>query len=169
MKKIFNLGIIMLMAIVACVSCKSKDKAPETAPEPPKKEVYTPVHKSTTVDLTKIKTYNYFDAPMRTAASSVAVDYDQNRPYARPITVKYRYSNGDTYTYTVPADFGLWDNEAGRLRVVIDGENTVWLQGQTKKGKFCEFVFYGNPKYNGTKVKPNSYRNLPAGEIKYRK
>jgi len=169
MKKIFNLGIIMLMAIVAFVSCKSKDKAPETAPETPKVEAYKPINKLTVVDLTRIQTYNYFDAPMKAAATGVSVNYDEKVPYARPITVKYRYSNGDTYTYTVPADFGLWNNEAGRLRVVVDAENTVWLQGQTKKGKFCEFVFYGNPKYNGTKVKPNSYRNHPAGEIKYRK
>lgn len=151
-------------------SCDKENKESETAPvpEPPKVEAYQPVHSSTTVDMKKIKKYAYFNAPMSTAAVSVQVLYDQNAPYVQPITVKYSYANGDTHTYTVPAEFGLWRNEAGRLRVVSDDKGTVWMQGQTKNGSFHELIFYGDPQFNGKKIKPNSYRNLPAGEIKYR-
>ncbi len=152
-------------------SCNKENKAPETAPEPvaPKAEAYQPVHQSSTVDLKSARKYAYFNAPTPTAAASVDVLYDRKAPYVQPVVVKYTYANGDTYTYTVPAEFGLWRNEAGRLRVVIDDKATVWLQGQTKGGKFHELIFYGDPQFNGKKIKPNTYRNLPAGEIKYRK
>jgi hypothetical protein len=95
----------------------------------------------------------------------VAVNYSKKAPYVKPIEVKYSYKNGDTYTYVIPSTFALWQNEAGKLRVVVDRENTVWLQGQTKSGKFHELIFYGNPKFNGTKIKPNSY----VDEIRYSK
>ena len=80
----------------------------------------------------------------------------------------YVYPNGDTFTYVIN-NFFVWPNQNGRDRIITDGDCTVWIQGQTKGGKFYEFVFYGDPKHNGSKIKPNSYRNLPAGEIKYRK
>lgn len=168
MKKI---AVILPMFIVAGLfaSCNN-DKTEETpVPETPVQEVYQPVHKSSAVDLSTAQKYDYRNAPMDAPATGVTVSYDQKKPYTQPITVKYTYANGDSYTYTIPAEFGLWKNQAGKFRVVIDQDHTVWLQGQTKKGKFHEFVFYGDPKYNGTKVKPNSYRNPPAGEIKYRK
>lgn len=152
-------------------SCNKDNKEPETAPVPdtPKEEVYQPVHNSSTVDLKTAKKYAYYNAPTSSPAASVQVLYDQKAPYTQPIVVKYTYANGDTYTYTVPADFGLWRNEAGRFRVIYDDKGTVWMQGQTKAGKFHELIFYGDPQFNGKKIKPNSYRNLPAGEIKYRK
>lgn len=166
MKKFFVLCAIASML----ASCNSEKKeAPVAEPPAPKKEVYQPVHQSSTVDLKTAKKYTYLNAPLQTAATSVTVDYDQKTPYAKPITVKYSYANGDTYTYTIPADFGLWKNQAKRFRVVSDDKCTIWLQGQTKNGKFHEFVFYGDPQYNGKKIKPNSYKNLPAGEIRYRK
>ncbi len=108
-----------------------------------------------------IKTYNYYNSPFSTSATSVEVEYNAKVLY-QPIKIRYKYSNGDTYTHVIPDQFGLWQNENGRLRVVSDG-STVWLQGQTREGKFCEFVFYGDPKNNGKKIKPNSYRN----QIKY--
>lgn len=169
MKKIFGTFAICAMACVFVTSCgNKKEEVPAPAPEPVVEEVYQPQHTSVTVDLKTIKTYNYTAAPEGAPATSVVVNYDQKKPY-QPIEIKFTYANGDTRTYIVPADFGLWKNQSGRFRVVSDDKCTVWLQGQTKKGKFCEFVFYGDPQFNGKKIKPNSYRNLPAGEIKYRK
>ena len=170
MKKFFV--ALAVAAMASCLfSCGEKEKEVEKAPapEPVKEEVYQPQHQSQTIDLKTVKKYNYFAAPTAAPATSVVVNYDQKKPYAQPIEVKYTYANGDTYTYIVPAEFGLWKNTAGKFRVISDEEGTVWLQGQIKKGKFCEFVFYGDPKHNGTKIKPNSYKNLPAGEVKYRK
>jgi len=167
MKKI--LGILTMLVMVGMFASCGKKKAEPVVLETQKQEVYQPVHKSSVVDLKTAKKYEYRYAPMNAPAVGVSVDYDKKTPYAKPIVIKYAYANGDTYTYTVPADFGLWRNEAGKLRVVYDNDCTVWIQGQTKSGKFHEFVFYGNPKYNGTKVKPNSYKNPPVGEIKYRK
>lgn len=160
--------ILALFAIcIFAVSC-NKEQAPAPEPVPEAPEVYQPQNVQEFVDLTKVKTYNYYKAPKADlSAASVAVTYDEKVLY-QPIKIKYTYANGDTYTYTIPAEFGLWANEAGRLRVVTDKQNTVWLQGQTKTGKFCEFVFYGDPAFNGKKIRPNSYRNLPAGEIVYR-
>lgn len=168
MKKI--LGTVALCAIcMLATSCGKKKEAPAPAPEPVVEEVYQPQHSSETIDLKTIKTYNYISAPDGPAATSVVVNYDQKKPYTQPVEIKFTYANGDTRTYVIPASFGLWKNQAGRFRVVSDDACTVWLQGQTKKGKFCEFVVYGDPQFNGKKIKPNSYRNLPAGEIKYRK
>lgn len=153
------------------VACNNKAKEPEPVPVPetPKEEVYQPVHQTTTVDLKKAKKYAYFNTPTAEAATFVEVLYGQKEQYVQPIVVKYAYANGDTYTYTIPEEFGIWRNEADRLRVIYDDKCTVWIQGQTKAGKFHEFIFYGNPQFNGKKIKPNSYRNLPAGEIVYRK
>lgn len=167
MKKIlFSLSMTILMAGMFA-SCGNKKEAEVVVNEPPKQEVYQPKHQAGTVDLKTTKTYNYVNAPMNARATSVRVDYDPKTLY-KPITIKYSYANGDSYTWTVPKEFGLWANEAGKLRVVSDNNCTVWIQGQTR-GKFLEFVFYGDPANNGKKVKPNSYRNLPAGEIVYRK
>ena len=163
--KAIKLFALCAMVCMLAVSCGKKKEATPVVQEP-KVEQYQPKHGRATVDLENIKTYNYYNAPMAAAAKSVVVTYDPKVLY-QPITIKYSYENGDTYTYDIPVTFGLWANENGRLRVVSDAEGTVWLQGQTKAGKFCEFVFYGNPKYNGKKIKPNSYRNLPAGEIVY--
>lgn len=166
MKKFF--GMLAFVAIASMfASCGDKEKKVETTPvpEPVKEEVYQPQHQTKDIDLKTVKKYNYFAAPVAAPAASVVVNYDQKKPYAQPVEVKYTYANGDTYTYTIPADFGLWKNTAGKFRVITDNEGTVWMQGQTKKGKFCEFVFYGDPKHNGSKIKPNSYKN----EIRYRK
>jgi hypothetical protein len=165
MKKfIIFLAFIAVALIVN--GCKKEQPAPEVIEEPVV-EVYKPIHQSTTVDPYSAKKYAYFAAPVNEAATSVTISYDHKTPYAQPIVIVYTYENGDTYTYTIPKDFGLWANERGRLRVVLDNENTVWLQGQTKKGHFHEFIFYGNPKFNGKKIKPNSYTNHPHGSIKY--
>ena len=164
-----NFIIFAFIAVALCVtSCKKEQPAPEPVKDPVP-EVYQPVHTGKTVDLASAETYSYFNAPTNNVAQFVSVKYDSKTPYKAPIVIEYSYSNGDTYTYTIPKDFGLWENEAGYLRVVTDKENTVWLQGQTKKGKFHEFIFYGNPKFNGKKIKPNSYLNHPAGVIKYAK
>ncbi len=163
--------ISAMVAIVGmCVSCsEKKEENVPVEPAAPQEVAYQPVHQTSDVDLAKASKYTYFAAPMSAAATGVTVDCDKKVPYGQPIVVKFSYANGDTYTYTIPKDFGLWKNSAGRFRVITDDKCTVWLQGQTKSGKFHEFVFFGDPKFNGTKIKPNSYRNLPAGEIVYRK
>ncbi len=169
MKKFF--GMLAIVAIASmCASCNEEKKVAEApAPAPVKKEVYQPQHNAQAVDLKTAKKYHYFNAPTASPATAVVVNYNEKTPYAAPIEVKFNYANGDTFTYTIPAEFGLWKNQAGKFRVISDNKCTVWIQGQEKNGKFHEFVFYGDPKHNGTKIKPNSYRNLPAGEIKYRK
>ena len=164
--KNFIISLAFIAIALSVVSCKQKQEPAPVITEPVV-EVYQPVHTSQTIDLSSAGKYTYFAAPLNDVAQSVKVSYDTQTPYAKPIVIVYTYSNGDTYTYTIPQDFGLWNNEYGRLRVVIDKENTVWLQGQSKKGKFHEFVFYGNPKFNGKKIKPNSYHNHPEGIIKY--
>lgn len=165
MKKLFYV-LSMLTMVGLLASCGKKEEKPVV--EPPQQEVYKPVHKSSAIDLKTAKRYDYRNAPMNAPATEVIVKYDEKTPY-RPIVIGYVYANGDTYTYAISEEFGLWQNEAGKFRVLSDDNCTVWLQGQTKDGKLHEFVFYGDPKYNGTKITPNSYRNLPAGEIKYRK
>lgn len=164
MKKII---LFMLCACVLFVSCKQK-KADEVVVSTPEPEVYQPTHLLKTVDYKLTKTYNYFAAPLNVAAKEVEVNYDVREPYTKPIEVVYVYPNGDTFTYILK-DFGIWTNENNRHRVLTDKNCTVWIQGQTKSGQFREFVFYGNPQYNGKKISPNSYRNLPEGEIVYRK
>ena len=161
----FIIYLAFIAIALSVTACKQKQE-PAPVQEPPV-EVYQPVHTSQTVDLAATDKYIYFRAPLNDVAQSVKVSYDAKTPYAAPIAIVYTYQNGDTYTYTIPKDFGLWNNEYGRLRVVIDKENTVWLQGQTRKGQFHEFIFYGNPKFNGKKIKPNSYINHPEGIIKY--
>lgn len=147
-------------------ACKAKKEEPVVEQVTVKEEVYQPKHHSKTIDLSSIKTYEYVSAPTSEPATSVVVSNYQT-PYKEPIVIKYSYANGDSYTYTIP-DFGLWCNQNGKIRVITDKENTVWLQGQTKKGKFHELIFYGNPKFNGKKIKPNSYLNPPYGLIEYR-
>ena len=164
--------IILFLLAFAClfvVSCNKDEKTTaQTPPEkPPKQEVYQPVHTTKTIDFGTAKTYNYSLAPTNVAAQSVKVVYDLKYNYTQPIKVIYTYKNGDTFTYVIN-NFGIWCNENMRPRVIYDNHGTVWIQGQTKKGKFHEFVFFGDPKFNGCKITPNSYRNLPAGEIKYR-
>ena len=167
MKKFFGMLVFIIM-ISLLASCGKEKKVELTpAPEPVKEEVYQPTHQSATIDFKTAKKYNYFNAPTNSPATAVVVNYNEKTPYAAPIEVKFNYANGDTFTYTISAEFGLWKNQAGKFRVISDNDGTVWLQGQTKKGRFCEFVFYGNPKNNNSKIKPNSYKNLPAGEIKY--
>jgi uncharacterized protein YxeA len=166
MKKIIILLTLCALIVGSFTACKKEKKAEEIpTPPAPVEKVYTPKHQSTTVELKGLKTYAYFNSPAQEVATSVAVNYSKKAPYVKPIEVKYSYKNGDTYTYVIPSTFALWQNEAGKLRVVVDRENTVWLQGQTKSGKFHELIFYGNPKFNGTKIKPNSY----VDEIRYSK
>ena len=170
MKQFFKFSaMVAIVGMLASCSDKKEETPVLVEPKPSQEVVYQPVHQSFDVDLAKSRKYTYYAAPAATAATSVTVDYDAKTPYASPIVVKFGYANGDTYTYTVPATFGLWKNSAGRFRVITDDKCTVWLQGQTKSGKFREFVFYGDPQFTGKKIKPNSYRNLPAGEIVYRK
>lgn len=173
MKKFFSYLAIFAMILV-CVSCGSKeeqatpDLTSKPVTEPAKQEVYQPVHKSENVNAMRCKKYNYFAAPLATPATSVQVDY--TTPYKSDVIVKYTYANGDTYTYTIAKTYGLWTNaQTGNYKVICDDKCTVWLQGQTYTGGFHEFVFYADPALNGTKIKPNSFKNLPAGEIKYRK
>ena len=168
MKKIIQ--TIAMCVLVSCFcSCKNKpQEVIEPIPTPPaKQEVYQPKHQSSVIDLKSAKKYEYVNAPYNEPAISVELLYNNKVPYAQPITIRYKYENGDSYTYTIPSELGLRANENGKFRILSDKENTVWIQGQTRKGKFHEFVFYGNPKYNGKKIKPNSYLNPPTGEIKY--
>lgn len=164
MKKILlSLAVIGLLA-----SCGNndaeKDVAKQTTPQEVEKPTPPPVkHDVNTVDFKSMKKYNYVNAPKTVAAKSVVVNYDAKNPYAKPLEVVFTYSNGDTFKYVLQ-DFALWNNQAGKPRLVADASNTVWLQGQTKNGKFCEFVFFGDPKHNGSKISPNSYKN----QIKYR-
>lgn len=163
--------ILMLFAIVLSVvvsSCKEEKKELATSvSETVEVKTYQPKHQSKVVDLSSKETYVYVNAPTKHKARSVTVDYDPKIPYAKPIVIKYSYGNGDTYTYTVPKDFGLWKNQNGKFRVITDDECTVWVQGQIRNGKFKELIFYGNPENNGKKIKPNSYYNLPVGLIRY--
>jgi len=166
MKK--TIALFALVSMLASCSQNSETTDPNPVPEPIEEAVYQPQHQSATIDLASAKKYDYRNAPLDKPATSVTVNYDKV-PYAKPIEVVYTYENGDTFTYIIPADFGLWQNSVGRFRVIKDAECTVWLQGQTKNGKFHEFVLFGRPEKNGQKIRPNSYRNLPDGEIKYRK
>ena len=166
--KNFIILFTFIAVALSVTSCKQKQEPTPTIQEPVV-EVYQPVHNGKIVDLAIANRYTYFPAPTGSTAKSVKVDYDNKTPYATPIVITYSYGNGDTYTYTIPNEFGLWENELGRLRVVVDDQNTVWLQGQTKNGKFHEFVFYGDPRFNGKKIKPNSYLNHHYGVIKYAK
>ena len=162
---------IIIVLVMACifVSCKKKQEEVEVVPveQPQKEEVYQPSHKKTVVNFGETIMYNYYKAPSASVASSVKVNFDANKPYTQPIEVVYSYPKGDTYTYVLE-NFGVWQNESGKYRIITDEKNTVWIQGQTKTGNFKEFVFFGDPKYNGSKIAPNSYRNLPKGEIRYR-
>ena len=161
--------IFSLIAMAMSVSSCQKKQAEQPVVEPEViVEEYQPVHHHQTIDLAQADRYTYFYAPIDDYAQSVNVSYNHKCAYAAPIVITYYYENGDTYTYTIPQDFGLWKNEYGRFRVVTDSECTVWLQGQTKSGKFHELVFYGNPYYDGTKITPNSYINHPKGVIGYR-
>ncbi len=164
MKKFFGM-IACIVAIASLTSCGNK-KVEEKAPvqEPVKEEVYQPKHESQTIDLKGAKKISYYNAPTASPATSVAVNYDQKKPYAAPVEIVYTYANGDTYTYTIPAEFGLWKNSASKFRVITDADGTVWLQGQEKNGKRHEFVFFGDPKHNDAKITPNSYKNT----IRYR-
>jgi hypothetical protein len=171
MKKIlFSIAVIGMLA-----SCSNNDAEKQVA-EPTTKEVAKPTpppakNETDSVDFKKAKKYNYVNAPKAVAAKSVTVLYDAEKPYAKPVEVCFTYENGDTYKYVLK-DFGLWtDKVAGKgkekilkARLITDADNTVWIQGQTKKGKVCEFVFYGNPKHNGQKITPSTKNN----EIKYR-
>lgn len=156
--KIFALVAMFALMVSACK--QKKEEAP--IPEAPKPEVYQPQHKTAVVDLKTAKTYHYVAAPMSTAAKSVTVNYDGKNPY-QTILVTFVYVNGDTFIYTVPDEFGIWKNEAGKWRILNDG-STVWMQGQTKQGKFHELIFYGDPRNNAKKITPNSY----TGVIAYR-
>jgi hypothetical protein len=167
MKK--SIFILALCALVMCLMASCKNEAPkeESAPveKPAVEEVYQPKHQSQTIDFKGLATYTYFKAPMATTAKTVTVNYNPKVVYEQPIVIKYTYENGDTYTYVIPKTFGLWKNENGKFRVVVDKQNTVWLQGQTSAGKFHELIFYGAPKNNEKKIKPNSY----LGNINYSK
>lgn len=167
-KYVFLFAIICVVLVGFFAGCKEEKKVeqPVLIEEPAPVVPYEAKHTSSTIDLKGAKTYQYVNAPNREAAVSVSVEFPQVS-YSQPIEVKYTYSNGDTHTYIIPSEFGIWRNEANRLRVVKDKDNTVWVQGQTKSGKFHEFIFYGNPKFNGTKIKPNSYLNHPNGLILY--
>ena len=171
MKTIFKI-IAMCVLIMSVCSCQKKKQEPEvvepTPPAPVEEKVYQPQHLSSVIDIGTAQKYEYINTPYDKAATSVELLYNNKIAYAQPITIKYKYANGDTYSYTIPAEFGLRTNENGKFRILSDNECTVWIQGQTKKGKFHEFVFYGDPKYNGKKIKPNSYLNPPAGNIKYK-
>lgn len=166
--------IIYVLAMCGLVSCTNDNsnktqEVIEPTPTPPvEQEVYQPKHQNSVIDLKSAQKYEYVNAPYGVPAISVELSYNPKVPYAQPIIIKYKYENGDSYTYTIPAELGLRANENGKLRILSDKENTVWLQGQTKNGKFHEFIFYGNPKYNGKRIKPNSYLKSPTGDIKYR-
>ncbi len=160
--------IILLCAIAGLfTACANKQEEAPAAPaeNTPVEEVYLPQHQTKALEAKELRKYNYYNAPTAAAASKVVVTYDEKNSSAKPIEVAFSYPNGDSFVYTLPAGFSLWKNSAGKVRIVSDGEQTVWLQGQTKKGKFCEFVFFGDPKHNGAKIKPNSY----TGKITYRK
>lgn len=162
-KYLFSLVITFVAG--AFVSCDNEQQTKESSDEPIVDEVsYVPVQRDSTIDLTAMKHYNYFDAPINAVASSVEVFYDKT-PYSAPTKVVYTYDSGDTFTYLIPSEFGLWVNESGFFRVVTDSLMTVWMQGQTKDGKLIEFVFFGTPDLNGSKIKPNSY--FKNGKILY--
>ena len=167
MRRFIILLTLCALSVALLSSCKKEQKVVEevAAPTPVEKVVYQPKHQTTTIELKGLKSYAYFNAPNSEAAKSVKVNYNDKKPYSAPIEVIYSYANGDTYKYVIPETFGLWENENGKTRVLVDKENTVWLQGQSKSGKFQEFVFYGDPKNNGKKIKPNSY----IDNIKYSK
>ena len=163
--------IFALIAVaIGVTSCQKKQEVCNQVhcQTEPVASPYQPVHMEISIDLNSGEKYHYFNAPTTGSAKFVTVKYDQKTPYAAPILVKYHYDNGDTYTYVIPSNFGLWNNEYGRLRVVVDEEATVWMQGQTKQGRFHEFIFYGNPAFNDKKIKPNSYYNHPNGVIKHK-
>ena len=169
MKKFIILFAFFAIALSAMTSCQKKQVVEEvqTVCEMPAVAPYQPVHFMDTLKLKDLNCYTYFNAPTEEVPKSVTVKYDTKYPYTAPIIVCYTYQNGDTYTYIVPEEFGLRTNEIGRFKIIQDDELTVWMQGQTSNGRFYEFVFYGNEKFNSVKIKPNSHYNHPHGVIKY--
>lgn len=175
MKKV--LGFLAIFAMFVTASCnKTEEKVAEpVAPSTAVQEQQTvqsvatnPVVQTKALNAMKLKKYNYFAAPMDQAATGVVVDY--TTPYKSDVSVKFMYADGSTYTYTIAKTYGLWANlKTGKYKVVTDDQCTVWLQGSTYSGGYHEFVFYGDPKNNGKKIKPSSFKNLPAGQIVYRK
>lgn len=161
MKQFMKMFAIIAMFALMVSACKQK-KVEAPLPETPKPEVYQSQHKTAVVDLKTAKKYHYVAAPMNTAAKTVTVNFDGKNPY-QTILVTFVYVNGDTFIYTVPDEFGIWKNEVGKWRILNDG-STVWMQGQTKQGKFHELIFYGDPRNNAKKITPNSY----TGVIAYR-
>lgn len=164
--KTLKIAVLFFMAALI-VSCGKKEEQKAETQVPAEPEVYQPKSQKIVVSLETAETYAYFDTPKAEAAEAVDVFYGETE-YSQPTTIRYSYANGDELVYEIPQEFGLWKNQNRRFRVVSDADQTVWVQGQTKQGKFHEFVFYGDPKNNGKKIKPNSYRNLPNGEIVYR-
>lgn len=169
MKKSIILFTFFAIALSVLVSCQKKQPTNVVSTvesEPEVAEIYQPVHRTENVRLEEMKRYTYYASPTSEPAVSVVIQYNE-QPYVAPTIVTYSYKNGDTYTYILPKEFALRENEIGRLRIVQDQYHTVWMQGQTKKGKFHEVIFYGNPEFNNKKIKPNSYINHPKGVIKY--
>lgn len=162
--------ILTLFAIAFSVaSCQQKqvENIEQNTGSEPVVKPYQAVHINETIDLKDLTSYTYFYAPFNKPAKDVTVKYDLKRPYAAPIIVNYTYQNGNTYTYIIPKEFGLRTNELGRLKLIQDKYNTVWMQGQTADGKFYEIVLYGDSKFNEVKIKPNSHLNHPYGVIEY--
>jgi hypothetical protein len=153
-------SIIVMMLAIACiclVSCKQQKEEKVTVEKAVVvEEVFQPRHNMQHVEYSS-ETYNYYNAPYSIAASGVEIANDES------VGVIFSYDNGDSFTFYLE-DFAIWKNSEGTPRVIVDDECTVWLQGQTRNGRFYEFVFYGDPQYNGQKITPNSY----LGEIKYR-
>ena len=169
MKKFIILLMLFAASFSMMTSCQKKQTSVETQPVMEEPVVNTPqvVHIYDTIKLKDLNHYTYFNAPNDEAVTDVCVKYDTKHPYAAPIIVKYTYQNGDTYTYIIPEEFGLRKNEYGRFRIIQDGFHTVWMQGQNNKGYLYEIVFYGDPQFNLSKIKPNSYFKHPYGSIRY--
>ena len=90
----------MFAMLFVLASCAKKEKPQALVAEAPV-EVYQPKHQTTDVNLAAIQKYEYRNAPSTEAAIAVEVKYSKV-PYAEPITFKYSYKNGDTYTYVIP-------------------------------------------------------------------
>lgn len=168
MKKIIILFAFFAIALNVITSCQKKQcNEEQTVCEDPIVVPYQPSHIREIIDLKELNNYTYFNAPLGEPAISVNVKYDTKHPYTAPIIITYTFKLGNTYTYVIPKEFGLRTNEMGRFKIIQDEHFTVWMQGQTTNGKFYEIVLYGNEKFNGVKIKPNSHYNHPHGVIKY--
>ena len=130
------------------VSCgKKKEEAPP--PPPPRVEApVKPADKAVAVEVSKKVTY--------IVADKATIDVSGVKKEALGGKIVLTESLGNKVTYNLPAELRVW-------KVVYD-DQSVWVAGFMKSGAYKEVVIT----MQRMKITPNSFRNPPKGEIKYR-